>query len=59
MHYVLTGSQAEADLNNLTDVESAVLGNLRRMSEDDRNVLLRTAAAFASAAGLTGNKQTD
>ncbi|WP_329608666.1 helix-turn-helix transcriptional regulator [Pseudomonas poae] len=59
VHYVLTGSQAEADLNNLTDVESAVLGNLRRMSEDDRNVLLRTAAAFASAAGLTENKQTD
>lgn len=56
VHYVLTGSHGDADLNNLADVESAVLGNMRRMSEDDRNVLLRTAAAFASAASQTGTK---
>lgn len=56
VHYVLTGSRGDTDLNNLTDVESAVLGNMRRMSEDDRNVLLRTAAAFASAASQTGTK---
>ncbi|WP_371914179.1 XRE family transcriptional regulator [Pseudomonas sp. 28 E 9] len=59
VYYVLTGSQAEANLNNLTEVESAVLENLRRMPEGDRNVLLRTAAAFASAAGLEGNKKPD
>ncbi|WP_437182530.1 XRE family transcriptional regulator [Pseudomonas tritici] len=56
VHYVLTGSRGDTDLNNLSDVESAVLGNMRRMSEDDRNVLLRTAAAFASAASQPGNK---
>lgn len=59
VHYVLTGSRADADLNNLSEVESAVLGNLRRMSEDDRSVLLRTAAAFASAAGSEGNNHSE
>jgi len=56
VHYILTGSRGDADLNNLNDVESAVLSNMRRMSEDDRNVLLRTAAAFASAANQAGSK---
>lgn len=56
VHYVLTGSRGATDLNNLSDVESSVLGNMRRMSEDDRSVLLRTAAAFASAASQPGNK---
>jgi len=56
VHYVLTGTRGDTDLNNLSDVESAVLGSMRRMSEDDRRVLLRTAAAFASAASQPGNK---
>ncbi|WP_372339910.1 XRE family transcriptional regulator [Pseudomonas sp. P7548] len=56
VHFVLTGSRADANLNNLSEVEAAVLGSMRQMSEPDRNVLLRTASAFASAAGLEGSK---
>ncbi|NWD81912.1 XRE family transcriptional regulator [Pseudomonas reactans] len=56
VHYVLTGSRVNADLNNLSEVEAAVLGSMRQMSEPDRNVLLRTASAFASAAVLEGSK---
>ncbi|CRM18957.1 Helix-turn-helix domain protein [Pseudomonas sp. 24 R 17] len=52
VHYVLTGSRVDTNLNNLSEVESAVLGSMRQMSEADRNVLLRTASAFASAAAL-------
>ena len=54
VHYVLTGSRVDTDLNNLSDVEVAVLGHLRQMAEADRNVLLRTASAFAGAASLEG-----
>lgn len=56
VHYVLTGSRVDTNLNNLSEIESAVLGSMRQMSEADRNVLLRTASAFASAAALDGLK---
>ncbi|WP_371853980.1 XRE family transcriptional regulator [Pseudomonas sp. Irchel 3H9] len=56
VHYVLTGSRVDTNLNNLSEVESAVLESMRQMSEADRNVLLRTASAFASAAALDGLK---
>jgi transcriptional regulator with XRE-family HTH domain len=57
VHYVLTGSRIDAEIRDLSEIESAVLVNLRQMSDEDRNVLLRTTAAFASAAGLEGSRQ--
>jgi transcriptional regulator with XRE-family HTH domain len=52
VHYVLTGSRVDTDLNNLSEVELTVLGHMRQMSDADRATLAHLAFAMAKVSSV-------
>lgn len=52
VHYVLTGSRFDTDVNTMSDVEVTVLGHMRQMSEADRATLAHLAFAMAKVSQL-------
>lgn len=47
VHYVLTGSRVDTDVNSMSDTELLVLGHMREMSDADRATLAHLAFAMA------------
>ncbi|WP_010176315.1 helix-turn-helix domain-containing protein [Pseudomonas sp. PAMC 25886] len=47
VHYVLTGSRVDTEVNNMSDTELTVLGYMREMSNSDRATLAHLAFAMA------------
>lgn len=52
--YVVTGERKPQTVDSISSDALALLEVYKRVSEADRQILLRTASAFANVAGLAG-----